>query len=705
MPIDIENDTLEIALQKLKAKEETFTQIEAISNFGSWEVNLKTHQSIWSDQSYKIYGLKKGDVKPTLELFLSFVHPQDLANVQEKMQQGISSGEVTSLTCRINKINGESAHIFLSGQVLYDADGTPSKLIGTTQDITEQVAIKKHSEELSKVIEYSSSEIYIVDYDTLKYLYVNQGAAKALGYTQEELLGKTVFDINPYLNSEKISQLKEQVKHSDDILNRTIHQRKDGTLYDVQAYIHKLDYNDVNAFVIFDTDISQLSRAEKLLEEQTEKLNHQANHDTLTKLPNRMLFQDRLSQAIKTATRNSQQFALLFIDLDQFKKINDSLGHQVGDDVLKEAAARLKVALRAEDTLARLGGDEFTIILKSVKDIQSASLVAHKINTVMKEPIKVRGNTLFISSSIGISMFPQDATSQENLIKFADTAMYKAKDEGRDNFQFYSAEMTAIAFERVVMENSLRVAIKEEQFVVYFQPQFCASDNTIIGMEALVRWQHPTIGLVPPAKFIPIAEESGLIIEIDRFVMKVAMRQFSQWYKDGLNPGTLALNLAMKQLSEEDFISNLLTTMQSLDFKPEWLELEVTEGQIMHNPDEAITKLREISNLGIEMAIDDFGTGYSSLAYLKKLPLDKLKIDQSFVRDLPDDEDDAAITKAIIALGKSLNLKLIAEGVETQEQKDFLLENGCNYIQGYFYSKPMPAKEIRTLLQENSKRI
>jgi EAL domain-containing protein (putative c-di-GMP-specific phosphodiesterase class I) len=295
-------------------------------------------------------------------------------------------------------------------------------------------------------------------------------------------------------------------------------------------------------------------------------------------------------------------------------------------------------------------------------------------------------------------MFPQDASSQENLVKFADTAMYKAKEEGRDNFQFYSAEMTAQAFERVVMESSLRVAIKENQFLVYFQPQYCALNDTIIGFEALVRWQHPTIGLVAPFKFIPIAEENGLIVEIDRLVMKMAMEQFALWYRDGLNPGILALNLAMKQLTQEDFIPILLQTMKSVDFKPEWLELEVTEGQVMDNPDEAIIKLREINNLGIEIAIDDFGTGYSSLAYLKKLPLDKLKIDQSFVRDLPDDEDDSAIAKAIIALGKSLNLKLIAEGVETQEQRDFLLENGCTNIQGYFYSKPLPKEDITLLL-------
>jgi len=251
------------------------------------------------------------------------------------------------------------------------------------------------------------------------------------------------------------------------------------------------------------------------------------------------------------------------------------------------------------------------------------------------------------------------------------------------------------------MESSLRVAIKEEQFVVFYQPQYDARKNTIIGMEALVRWEHPQIGLVPPGKFIPIAEESGLIIEIDRIVMKTAMKQYSQWYRDGYNPGTLALNLAMKQLQEKDFIPTLLNIMNSLEFKPSWLELEVTEGQIMKDPNAAILKLRELSDIGIELAIDDFGTGYSSLAYLKKLPLDKLKIDQSFIRDIPDDEDDMAITKAIIALGKSLNLKLIAEGVETAKQRDFLLQNECTNIQGYFYSRPIPVNEMTNLLNES----
>ncbi|MDQ7068900.1 MAG: EAL domain-containing protein [Sulfurimonas sp.] len=258
--------------------------------------------------------------------------------------------------------------------------------------------------------------------------------------------------------------------------------------------------------------------------------------------------------------------------------------------------------------------------------------------------------------------------------------------------------MTSQAFERVVLESSLRLAIKEEQFIVHYQPQFDVTTDKIVGMEALVRWNHPTLGLMPPFKFIPLAEETGLIIEIDKLVMVIAMKQFALWYLKGYNPGVLSLNLAMKQLNQDDFLSHLLHTMNNIGFKTEWLELEVTEGQVMKNPELSITKLNQIHDLGIEIAIDDFGTGYSSLLYLKKLPLDKLKIDREFVKDIPEDEDDMAITKAIIALGKSLNLTLIAEGVETQEQKEFLVKNGCELIQGYFYSRPLPAEEIEVLL-------
>ena len=823
MPINIKQDSVEVALQKLKARENSLRKLEAISGMGSWEIDLKTHKSIWSDQSYKIYGIDKKKVEPTLELFYSHVLPEDREDVQLKVKNGINSGNVTSFTCRIKKTDGSIATLFLNGQAIYDKDNNPIKLIGTTQDITKQLALQQKTKELSDLLEHSSNEIYIVNLQTLDYVYVNSGAVKAMGYTSEEFLTMNIRDINPFLTEDKINKLKKLLMQTQYIINRTIHQRKDSSLYHVQSYIHTLSYDNQKCFVIFDTDISNIVELENeqkkqakilndihdsvistdmdgkinswnrgsrllfgykdrevlgeniekiyakdnniklkklfsllnnygnltieaymykkdgskitcdislsvskndadeidgyvgyvqditaqkqtqlLLQEQREKLKYLAHHDTLTGLPNRTLFKDRLSQAILSANRNTEQFALLFIDLDQFKKINDSLGHQAGDEVLIEVAKRVRSVLREDDTLARLGGDEFTVILKNFKTPKAASTVSEKIINVMKEPIAIAAHNLYVTLSIGISIYPDDALNDTDLIKYADAAMYKAKDEGRNNYQFYSSNMTTLAFEYVVMESNLRTAIKEEEFVVYFQPQFNIKNDKIIGMEALVRWDRASFGIVPPSNFIPIAQESGLIIEIDQFVMKKAMQYFTKWYAQGLNPGILSLNLAMKQLNQDDFLQQLEKTIHEADFKSKWLELEVTEGQMMKNPERSIEKLNKIHKMGIEIAIDDFGTGYSSLSYLKKLPLDKLKIDQSFVRDIPDDEDDMSITKSIIALGKSLNLKLIAEGVETIQQRDFIKENGCDLIQGYFYSKPLPADEIEKLLiQEN----
>ena len=356
--------------------------------------------------------------------------------------------------------------------------------------------------------------------------------------------------------------------------------------------------------------------------------------------------------------------------------------------------------MRQEDTLARLGGDEFTVIMENLKEGQDASILAQKLLTSLSKPVVVNENFLYLSCSIGISLYPSDGDSVQDLLKYADAAMYKAKEEGRSNFQFYSAEMTALAFERVVMEASIRSGLESEEFEVYYQPQVNARAQKIVGMEALVRWQHSKMGLVFPSKFIPLAESTGLIIKLDRYIMKTAMQQVSRWYADGLSPGVLALNLSIKQLQQKDFIPFVENLLQETGCKAEWIEFEVTESQIMKNIQEAIAVLTQLSQLGVMIAVDDFGTGYSSLSYLKKLPIDKLKIDQSFVNGLPNDEEDAAITKAVIALAQSLKLSIIAEGVETKEQKEFILTSGCEYIQGYYYSEPLPKEMMQRVLEE-----
>ncbi|MEA2091392.1 MAG: EAL domain-containing protein, partial [Campylobacterota bacterium] len=580
----------------------------------------------------------------------------------------------------------------------FDKDLNPLISVGTVQDITERKEAQKRLEDTNYNLQHYIDAIDKLDIglfvvnDDFTIRYMNNTMIKWFG----DQNGKVCYSAIANLN-EPCSYCK---------LHEVIHENKkvtyepttpDGQTFNIIATsIRNADGSTSKMEVI--RNITDEKKAHEDLLEQKEKLHHQAHHDALTELPNRILFHDRLEQAIEKSKRKKNNVALLFIDLDHFKEINDSLGHKAGDEVLKVVTKRLKDIIRDEDTLARLGGDEFTVIIENLTQGEDASLLAQKIIKVLSEPIEMYENQFYVSSSIGISLYPEDGHSAQNLLKYADSAMYKAKAEGRNNFQYYSSEMTELAFERVVMEASFRAALEDEDFVVYYQPQIDAKSNSLIGMEALVRWKHQTLGIVSPAKFIPLAESIGLIVPLDRFVMKSAMRQIAKWYEDGLNPGVLALNLAVKQLGQKDFFTMLKSLMKETGCKAEWLEFEVTEGQIMTKPKEAIKVLNKISDMGIELAVDDFGTGYSSLSYLKKLPIDKLKIDQSFVRDLPDDEDDAAISKAVIALAKSLNLKIIAEGVETIEQKEFLIQNGCRNIQGYLYAKPMPSDEMEEFL-------
>ena len=446
-------------------------------------------------------------------------------------------------------------------------------------------------------------------------------------------------------------------------------------------------------------DISHKRNMEYQILQQAKTLQYQATHDTLTALPNRMLFHDRLEHAIKRAKRNHNSFALLFIDLDQFKQINDSLGHHAGDDVLKIIAKRLKNAIRETDTLARLGGDEFVIIADNNANIDDLSTLAQKIINTTTQNIMIKEQSVYLSSSIGICIYPQDSTNGENLLKYADAAMYKAKEEGRNNFQFYSKDMTIKAMRIVQIQSKLKDAIEHENFVVYYQPQVDAYNGTIIGLEALVRWPNKDGTLISPLDFIPLAEDTGLIVELDRIVMKKALTQIALWKQEGIFKGSISLNLAMKQLQKDDFISFLQELITTTKLAPQDIELEITEGGLMHKPEESIEKLNALKALNIKISIDDFGTGYSSLAYIKKLPISKIKIDKSFVRDIPEDHDDVSIVKAIIALSESLDLDILAEGVETKEQLNFMLEHGCRSIQGYFYSEPMSATQTKKFLE------
>ncbi|MEA1917371.1 MAG: EAL domain-containing protein [Campylobacterota bacterium] len=452
-------------------------------------------------------------------------------------------------------------------------------------------------------------------------------------------------------------------------------------------------------------DITELKKTQQNLEDsikeikrQKELFKHQAAHDILTDLPNRTQLLNALENSILNATQNNSKFALLFIDLDHFKGINDSFGHNIGDLILVEISVRMKSKMRDIDTLSRLGGDEFCIILENINDIDEVTKIITDGMGIVKKPLLINNQTFYLGMSVGVALYPNDGNDANMLLKNADAAMYKAKDDGRNTYCFYDEKMTEKAFERVFLESALTEAILKDEFIVYYQPQVDAVSNKAIGVEALVRWSHPALGIISPAKFIPLAEETGLIVALDRLVMKQALKEFSKWHKEGLINGKLSMNLAMKQISEPDFMEFLESLIKNSDCIAKHIEFEVTESQIMNNPQKSIEMLKKIEAMGIKLSIDDFGTGYSSLSYLKKLPINKLKIDQSFIKDLPDDSEDVAISKTIINLCENLNLEVIAEGVETKEQLNFLLKNGCNNIQGYYFSRPLPSKQMREYL-------
>src|SRR5712664_685078 len=447
---------------------------------------------------------------------------------------------------------------------------------------------------------------------------------------------------------------------------------------------------------VFDAHLA--SRAAK----HAESLQHLAYHDSLTALPNRGFFSKLLNHGISQAQRHKKTLAVLFIDLDRFKYINDTLGHEAGDALLQEVARRLKGALRESDTVARLGGDEFVVLVEDVGDKSAMGVVAHKILTALVRPFVTLGQEFHVTASIGISFYPSDGPDERSLMKHADIAMYRAKAEGKNNFQFYSEEMNTHSFERLTMESSLRRALERGEFVLHYQPKVVFATGEINGVEALLRWQHPDLGLVAPAKFIPMAEETGLIVPIGKWVLRTACAQSKAWLDQGLPRLSMAVNLSPRQFSDENLLRDIGAILRETAMDPFFNDTAITESMLMQNVEKAIGTLASLSSLGIRLAIDDFGTGYSSLSTLKRFPINTIKVDRSFIRDLPGAPEDRAITEAIIAMGRTLSMTVIAEGVETKAQADYLRSKTCDEFQGFYFRKPMPAAELAALLQRPS---
>jgi len=432
-----------------------------------------------------------------------------------------------------------------------------------------------------------------------------------------------------------------------------------------------------------------------------ERLAYLAQFDTLTGLPNRHLFRDRLMQTMAQAQRGDWPMAVLFIDLDRFKLVNDSLGHAAGDKLLQEAAARLGKCLRSGDTVGRLGGDEFGAILADLRDPADTALVAQKIIDALAQPFTIEGQEAFISASIGITLYPEDSADAGALIMNADTAMYRAKEQGRSNYQYFMREMNERSLQRVQLDGALRRALERNEFRLYYQPKADLATGRICGIEALLRWQHPERGLVSPAEFIPVLEDTGMIVPVGEWVLRTACEQARAWQDAGLTVPVISVNLSARQFQQKNLDATVRGILEQTGIDPGMVELEITESLLMHDPEGAEKILHSLKESGVKLSVDDFGTGYSSLGYLKRFPLDTLKIDRTFVRDITANSDDAMLTLAIISLAHNLRLNVIAEGVETEAQVDFLALHACDQIQGFYFCRPAPAEECGRMLREN----
>jgi diguanylate cyclase (GGDEF)-like protein/PAS domain S-box-containing protein len=524
-------------------------------------------------------------------------------------------------------------------------------------------------------------------------------ASGAPGREREARIGKTRWELPNSRTSAAEWEAHKATLEAHKPFHDFVHSR--------EAADGKLRHVSVSGLPIFDDrgkfegyrgvtrDITEQKAAE-------ERIRHLAQHDELTGLPNRTMFNRNVMHAITRAQRYGRTLAILFIDLDRFKFINDTLGHEVGDYVLEEIAERLRGCMRGSDTIARFGGDEFVILIEEFTAPSDITGVVNKLLVAVRKPLKNQGQEFSLSASVGISTYPDDGNNAQTLLKNADIAMYRAKDRGRNDFQFYSSEMNVHSVERLAMESSLRLALERGEFLLHYQPKVEINSGRMVGMEALIRWRHPKLGLVFPEEFIPLAEETGLIVPIGEWALRTACSQNRAWQQQGLRPLRIAVNLSARQFIHERLLEDVADVLRQTGLAPEFLELELTESTVMQNPEKTVKTLNAFRAMGIHLAIDDFGTGYSSLAYIKQFPIDSLKVDQSFIEDIPGDENDVAITKAIIALAQSLKLKVVAEGVENAEQLRFLREHICDQMQGYYCSKPLPEHEFVEFLRTST---
>jgi len=688
-------DRVEIT-RALQDSEAHLKEAQKLAHIGNWNLDLLTGKAYWSDEEYRLLGYEPNSVEPCIDNFIKAIHPDDLALVQDEMQKSMDPNNIGEyqIVHRVITAQGDRV-VDERGKVDFDDSGKPIRMFGTTADISQLVESENKIKLYAEVFKQNPDAIIITDKQNC-IIAANSAFETLTGYDVKEVIGQ-----NPsMLSSDKTSKdvyeemwhsLKEYGKWQGQVIDK----RKDGSHFPKRLSINAIkdSRGDIINYVANFADITEQLEARQQIE-------YLAHYDTVTGLPNRYSLDERLAQALKHAHRSKSKLAVIFIDLDHFKHINDSMGHLAGDNVLKEISNRLKVATRRDaDVIARLGGDEFVIILTELENSTVAALIATTIISSVSQPFIIDGLELHTSASLGISVFPDDADNKQDLMKNADLAMYHSKELGRNQFQFFNESLDKNIKEIIGLDTALRSAIKQRELEVYYQPKVSSDTEEIVGFEALLRWIHPTKGFIPPDKFIPIAESTGQINEIGAWVLEQVCLQLSEWSIHNHNIH-IAINVSVQQLQSATFINEVTEIFQRHDISLGQIQVEITESVAMENPENTIRQLHSLHDLGIKIAIDDFGTGYSSLAYLKRLPLHFLKLDREFVRDIETDPNDRSICDATISLSHSLGMKVIAEGVETEMQKQYLSGKGCDYFQGYYFGKPMPATEAGQLIKQ-----
>lgn len=686
-----------LALADLRKSKDQLKTAQRIAQLGSWELDLASRRVVCSEELQQIFEFEPFLPERSYDDFVALVHPEDREAVNREYREAMRRHSILMVRHRLLMPDGRVKYLLETGEAHYGEDGRVLRIVGTSQDVTGQHQMESRMQLLASAFHYSGEAILITDSDN-KIVTVNPAFTKLTGYEPEEVIGS-----NPRILSAGRTTQEEYKEMWLTIGERGFWQgeiwdrRKDGAIYPKWMTVSVIRNEDgsIGNHIAHFTDVSSERAAEA-------QLQHMAHHDVLTGLLNRLSLKGRLDQALAAARREGTKVALLFIDLDRFKVINDTLGHHIGDKLLIEVADRLRDSVRDSDVVARLGGDEFVIMLSGMEHSGSAAIIAEKLVRNIGDPYVIEGYDLYTTPSIGVALFPTDGEDGETLMKNADAAMYHAKAAGRNNFQFFDARMNDAALERLKIEHSLRQALARDEFCVYYQPILDMQTGKVVSLEALVRWQHPEMGMVPPGNFIGIAEETGLIQPIGEWVFWTACRQLAEFNETGLRGLKMGINISALQLRNGNLPILARGAIEAFGLAPETLIFEITESVAMNQPDETVRILDLLHDMGVELAIDDFGTGYSSLSYLRMFPINHLKLDRSFVMEIGEDQDSAAICDATIGLAHSLGLKLVAEGVETEAQRDYLKGKGCDFVQGYLFSRPVPADQVLAFIRQTN---